>query len=129
MDIIIALSHCGIERDTEIAQEGGSDLDIIVGGHSHSLLLNGALPIGSRPAHGVYPIAVKQSNGHQVLIVQASAFTQYVGDLVVRFDAKGEVFDWIGNPVYLDESISKGNFKYICDDICRVIIYLFRFAS
>lgn len=108
VDIIIVLSHCGIERDTEIAHEGGTDIDIIVGGHTHTLLYNGTPPQASKPVYGDYPVVVRQTSGHRVLVVQASAFTQYVGDLVVRFDAKGEIFDWIGNPVFISSNISKG---------------------
>lgn len=113
MDIIVGLSHCGIERDTEIAQESGPDLDIIVGAHSHTLLYNGATPTGSKPAHSGYPLVVRQSSGHRVLIVQASAFTQYVGDLTVRFDEKGEIFDWSGNPVFLDRDIPMGSLNKV----------------
>jgi 5'-nucleotidase len=42
VNIIIVLSHCGIDRDREIARFGGPDIDIIVGGHSHSFLWTGS---------------------------------------------------------------------------------------
>lgn len=38
IDIIVVLTHCGIERDREIARLAGPNIDIIVGGHSHSFL-------------------------------------------------------------------------------------------
>ncbi|CRL07277.1 CLUMA_CG020256, isoform A [Clunio marinus] len=38
VDIIIVLSHCGLVIDREMAINGGSDIDVIVGGHSHTLL-------------------------------------------------------------------------------------------
>ena len=38
VNIIVVLSHCGVDRDREIATLGGPDIDIIVGGHSHSFL-------------------------------------------------------------------------------------------
>jgi 5'-nucleotidase len=38
IDIIVVLTHCGIERDREIAKLAGPNIDIIVGGHSHSFL-------------------------------------------------------------------------------------------
>lgn len=41
VDIIIVLSHCGIETDRVIAAEGGPNIDVIVGGHSHTFLYSG----------------------------------------------------------------------------------------
>lgn len=38
IDIIVVLTHCGLERDREIAKMAGPNIDIIVGGHSHSFL-------------------------------------------------------------------------------------------
>lgn len=37
-----------------------------------------------------------------------------MGDLQVIFDGKGEVSQWRGNPIYLDQTIEEGNFL---DDI------------
>jgi 5'-nucleotidase/UDP-sugar diphosphatase len=37
-DLIIVLSHLGIERDRELAQAIGNKIDLIVGGHSHTRL-------------------------------------------------------------------------------------------
>jgi len=40
VDILIALGHAGYERDQAIAAEV-LNLDLVVGGHSHSLLYSG----------------------------------------------------------------------------------------
>lgn len=40
VNIIIGLGHSGIERDQEIAKEV-EDIDLIVGGHSHTFLYTG----------------------------------------------------------------------------------------
>lgn len=40
--IIIALGHSGIDRDKEIAK-AIPELDIVIGGHSHTLLYNGEI--------------------------------------------------------------------------------------
>lgn len=42
VDIIIALSHAGLDVDREVAA-AVSDVDVIVGGHSHSFLFSGKL--------------------------------------------------------------------------------------
>nr|XP_017036139.1 apyrase isoform X1 [Drosophila kikkawai] len=103
-NIIIVISHCGYEVDKEIAANAGDWIDVIVGSHSHTLLYTGTPPSGSTPA-GPYPTEVVHSSGHRVLIVQASAYARYVGNLVVYFDDNGDVLDFEGNPLYMDQSV------------------------
>lgn len=105
VDIIIVLSHCGLVIDREMALQGGSAIDVIVGGHSHTLLHTGTPVPGPDTSDDVYPIVYEQGNGHKVLIVQASAYTKYIGDLVVYFDDQGEAQSWEGNTIFLDNSI------------------------
>ncbi|XP_045539153.1 apyrase [Papilio machaon] len=106
VDIIIVLSHCGLEIDKQIAREHGKHVDIIVGGHSHSLLWNGPAPSGEK-VEGSYPVFIETSKEkkHQVLIVQASAFTKYMGNLTVYFDYLGRYVKWEGGPIFLDRSV------------------------
>ncbi|XP_049699209.2 apyrase [Helicoverpa armigera] len=106
VDIIILLSHCGLEIDKEIAKDFAEHIDIIVGGHTHSLLWNGDAPSGE-PVAGPYPVFIESTENkkHQVLIVQASAFTKYMGNLTVYFDFRGDYVKWEGNPLFLDRSI------------------------
>lgn len=107
VDIIVVLSHCGLVIDREMAAKGGSNIDVIVGGHSHTFLYNGTEMPGPDAAADSYPILVEHSDGHKVLIVQASAYAKYVGDLTVYFDSKGELQVWEGNPIFLDNSIEE----------------------
>lgn len=45
----------------EIAEHGGPYIDIIVGGHSHTLLFNGDVPPNTQFVPlGPYPVVVKQ---------------------------------------------------------------------
>ncbi|CAH2238890.1 jg13698 [Pararge aegeria aegeria] len=105
VDIIIVLSHCGLEIDKKIAKDCGEYVDIIVGGHSHSLLWNGPAPSGEAVA-GPYPVFVESSANkkHKVVIVQASAFTKYMGNLIVYFDYRGNYVKWEGGPIFLDRN-------------------------
>ncbi|KAG8040030.1 hypothetical protein G9C98_001783 [Cotesia typhae] len=89
VDIIIVLSHCGLPVDRKIAANCPL-VDVIVGGHSHSFL---------------YSVVITQASNRTVLIVQAAAFTKYLGNLTVWFNEEGEVEDWEGNPIVLDETI------------------------
>lgn len=104
VDIIVVLSHCGLVIDREMALLGGTNIDVIVGGHSHTFLYNGTDP-GPDKASDTYPILVQQTPNHKVLIVQASAYAKYVGDLTVYFDETGELQEYEGNPIFLSNDI------------------------
>ncbi|CAG9104866.1 unnamed protein product [Plutella xylostella] len=106
IDIIILLSHCGLIVDKKIAKEAGEHIDVIVGGHSHSLLWSGTPP-SPELAQGPYPVVVSPDSapGHKVVIVQASAYSKYLGNLTVFFDDEGEVQHFEGTPVFLNRSI------------------------
>ncbi|XP_037872184.1 apyrase isoform X1 [Bombyx mori] len=123
VDIIILLSHCGLEVDKQLAREHGKYIDIIVGGHSHSLLWNGPAPSGEEVA-GPYPVFVENSadEKHKVLIVQASAFTKYMGNLSVYFDYKGDYVQWEGGPVFLNRSIPEDeNIKAKLEPYAKIV--------
>ena len=49
-----------------------------------------------------------QPSGKKVPVVQAYAFSKYLGMLSVTFDDNGEVLEWDGNPILLDGSIPQG---------------------
>lgn len=104
VDIIIVLSHCGLDIDREIAQHGGP-IDIIVGGHSHSFLFSGENPPGPDNPVATYPTIEKQENGHEVLIVQASAYTKYLGDITLYFDEFGKIQSFEGAPIFLGHDV------------------------
>lgn len=111
VEIIIVLSHCGLETDYRIAKETAQWIDVIVGGHSHSFLYtvkDGDAAPGPDKVKDVYPAVVESQDGHKVLIVQASARMKYVGDLTVHFDENGHIVSWEGAPIYLDHDIKQG---------------------
>jgi 5'-nucleotidase len=95
IDKIIVLSHSGLSVDRRVA-EGTTGVDVIVGGHSHSLMgdMEGAV--------APYPLAV---NGVQ--IVQAYAYGKYLGELTVTFDDAGVVTAASGAPRLLDASVAE----------------------
>lgn len=80
--IIIALGNSGYKRDQEIA-ENCLGVDIVVGGHSNTFLFTGPPPHDEKP-EGNYPTVVTRSNGQQVPVVQAYAFSKYLGKLDVE---------------------------------------------
>ncbi len=59
-NIIILLSHLGLREDREVAETMSSEIDIIIGGHSHSMLPDGEWV-------------------EKVLIAQAGDYAQHIG--------------------------------------------------
>ncbi|CAH0389041.1 unnamed protein product [Bemisia tabaci] len=107
VDLVVAVSHTGYEKDKVIAES--LDADIIVGGHSHTLLYTGTPPLPGDKPQGLYPTVITQESGRQTLIVQASAYSKYLGYLKVQFEKKNgrmQVKSWEGNPILLDETVS-----------------------
>lgn len=97
---IILLTHIGIEADT-IVGESVSGVDIIVGGHSHTMLSN-----AYTGASGRYPIVLESASGEPVLMVQAASRTQYLGRLDVQFNADGILTNWNGDIILLSKYIA-----------------------
>ncbi|KPJ12888.1 5'-nucleotidase [Papilio machaon] len=107
VNIIIVLSHCGLDIDREIALHGGPHIDIVVGGHSHTLLYNGVPPESSGfVAQEPYPVLVEQQT-RKVLIVQAAAHTQYLGEIKLFCDDDGNLLRWEGNPHFIGNEIEQ----------------------
>ncbi|MBI9106240.1 MAG: bifunctional metallophosphatase/5'-nucleotidase [Spirochaetales bacterium] len=93
IDIIILLSHNGFTHDQAIAA-GLDGIDVIVGGHSHTQLLGDD-----------YPAVVQSAGDEPVLIVQASEYNTYLGNLTVVFNEAGVPVSWWGAPVKMTASI------------------------
>lgn len=78
--IIIAMGHSGYEKDQEIAKECPL-VDVVVGAHSHTFLYSGTPPDPNDIPLGPYPTVVQQKSGKNVPVVQAYAFSKYLGKL------------------------------------------------
>uniref|UniRef100_A0A182P8Z7 Apyrase n=1 Tax=Anopheles epiroticus TaxID=199890 RepID=A0A182P8Z7_9DIPT len=103
--ILIALGHSGLERDKEIAAQC-PDVDLVIGGHSHTFLYSGAAPDVEEPA-GPYPVMVKNAAGKEVPVVQAYAYTKYLGYLHLQFDAEGNLIELDGTPLLLNGTVER----------------------
>ncbi|NOD98830.1 multifunctional 2',3'-cyclic-nucleotide 2'-phosphodiesterase/5'-nucleotidase/3'-nucleotidase [Ruegeria sp. HKCCD6228] len=95
VNIIIALNHVGLAKDLEIAEQVPG-LDLVVGGHSHTLLSN-----TQEGAAGSYPMMVGD-----VPIVQAYAYSKYLGEITLTFDDDGNLISAEGEPILLDASVT-----------------------
>ena len=87
VSIIIATGHAGYDIDLKMAAEI-EELDLVVGGHSHTFLFTGDdKPEGSiEHVEGDYPTYVKQANGRVVPVVQVYCYSKYLGHLELNFD-------------------------------------------
>ncbi|XP_061379082.1 protein 5NUC-like isoform X5 [Danaus plexippus] len=103
VNIIIGLGHSGYLKDLEIAKKVDG-LDLIIGGHTNTFLWNGTVP-DSEKSLGPYPTYVVQSSGKLVPVVQAYAYTKYLGKLHMVFNSKGELLSADGRPILLDKTV------------------------
>lgn len=89
---IIALTHVGLNKDLEIAA-AVPGIDVVIGGHSHTRMLNDGESLAYPQMVGDTPVA------------QAYAYSKYIGKLTVTFDDAGNVTAAGGDPILLDASV------------------------
>ncbi len=92
---IIVLSHSGYNTDLRIA-ENTTGVDVIVGGHSNTLLGD------MEGAAGAYPTMVGDT-----AIVQAYAYGKFLGELNVTFDDAGVITEAVGQPLIMDAAVTE----------------------
>lgn len=96
---VIVLSHLGYVQDQALAA-AVDGISAIIGGHSHTLMSNsvdGAVP---------YAGLVQAPSGRAVPIMQAFAFSRFMGDVVLEFSEDGAVIAAEGDTVLLDASFA-----------------------
>jgi len=88
-NLIVLLSHNGVEEDREFAKKFYGDLDIIIGGHSHTPIYKPVIENG-------------------VIICQAGSYGKFLGKLDLKVDIeKDTVISYFGklNETVLDSAI------------------------
>lgn len=93
VDMILVLSHMGLKEDLELA-ELVADIDLVIGGHSHSLL--------------IAPVVMRTSRGQQVVINQAYEKDEYIGEVVMAFSPSSKKWRLVSGKLNrLDKSVAK----------------------
>merc|ERR1711892_250773 len=97
VEVIIALGHSGYEIDIQLAQNI-PELDLVVGGHSHTFLYTKKDPNEEYPSievpSGDYPTYVTNLNSSKVIpVVQAFCYTKYLGHINLNFGPDGDLLD------------------------------------
>jgi len=92
---IVVLSHSGYNVDKRVA-ENTTGVDVIVGGHTNTLLgdMDGA--------EGPYPTMVGDT-----AIVSAYAYGKFLGELNVLFDDEGNIKEASGAPIIMDAAVTE----------------------
>lgn len=96
---VILLSHLGTPLDEKVAAEVPG-IDAIIGGHTHDLFSNTDPKAPFR-----YPVMVTGPGGVAVPIVQAGAYSKYLGHETLVFDDAGKLISATGDTVLLDASV------------------------
>ncbi|KAJ4299300.1 hypothetical protein N0V90_004544 [Kalmusia sp. IMI 367209] len=91
---IAAITHIGYDKDQELAK-ATSGLQLIMGGHSHTLLGN------MTGAEGTYPTITTNKDGDEVFIVTAYRWGEYVGYIDVTYDPSGKILAYHGAPIHI----------------------------
>jgi len=91
---IVALTHIGYEKDIELAK-ATTDIALVIGGHSHTLLEN------SPNATGPYPTIVDNAAGDEVFVVTSYRWGERIGYIDVELDSRGRIVSYEGAPIRL----------------------------
>ena len=89
VDKVVVVTHIGYSEDQAMVARL-RDVDLVVGGHSHTPLGTPDLP-GWEKSNGSYPTLVKDLKGVEVPIVQAYEWGKVLGNIQIEFDGKGRV--------------------------------------
>lgn len=115
---IVLLTHVGLGNDLELA-ERINGVDLIIGGHSHSVLGEISLHEPLQGQHP-YPIVVEKEGDTRTLVVQAWEWGKVLGKIEVEFDEDGNVTNWSENGLMsVDASIPE-------DPVVATMIEAFR---
>ncbi len=103
---IVLLSHRGYQADVALAAKVDG-IDLIVGGHTHTLLGDPAkLDKTLGAPMGPYPTVIGTPNGGKTLVVQNFEFGRNLGKIDLTFNDKGEVAVFEGHPVFVDKNLA-----------------------
>jgi 2',3'-cyclic-nucleotide 2'-phosphodiesterase (5'-nucleotidase family) len=92
-DLIVALTHLGLEEDIMLAEKV-PEIDLICGGHSHNFMKKDE------------EIIVSHANGRKTLIIHSGARGEYLGKLDMLVD-RGNIISHSWNPVRITTKIKQ----------------------
>uniref|UniRef100_V5H262 5'-nucleotidase n=1 Tax=Ixodes ricinus TaxID=34613 RepID=V5H262_IXORI len=105
VDFFVVISHVGFEMDKKIAAQV-EEIDLVVGGHTNTFLYTGKSPRPEDRVEGEYPTIVTRDSG-KALVVQDYWAGKYLGHLQLEFDKDGNLKNWSGNPILMDNTTAE----------------------
>merc|ERR1719431_709470 len=117
--IVIGVGHYGYQEDKDMAEL--VDLDVIIGGHSHTLLytadmdglFDGLDPADEAKVMGQYPTVLRNVADRPIPICHAFEYGKYLGHIDFTFTLNEDRFminseaDFVGKPIILDASVAE----------------------
>ena len=101
---IVLLTHVGYEDEQQLARSL-HNVDVIVGGHSHTLLGSTTAP-GWPQSRGPYPTVIDNPDHGKTVVVQSWEGEKVLGRVQVTFDSRGRVKKWsTSQPIIVDEAV------------------------
>lgn len=90
-DLVVAVTHIGVVKQNEKTTDyelaaASRDIDIIIGGHSHTAILPGE--------EGPYPSIVPNAEGRPVLVAQTGKYGRNLGYIAIDLDDTGDARDF-----------------------------------
>jgi len=105
IDKFILLTHFQYDNDQNLASQL-TDVDVIVGGDSHTLL--GDFSDFGVSSSGDYPTVVTNADGDKTCVVQAWQYSQIVGELKIDWNKDGTIAECSGTPhLLLGDTITR----------------------
>ncbi|WP_036593187.1 bifunctional metallophosphatase/5'-nucleotidase [Ottowia thiooxydans] len=92
---IVLLTHMGYDADKAIAPKL-TDVDVIIGGDSHTLLGDFTAQGSGYSTSGAYPTKVTNKDGKPVCIGHAYEYSKAMGEMRVSFNEYGEITSCAG---------------------------------
>lgn len=109
---VIAITHQGYNNDIETCRNV-KEIDIIIGGHSHTNL-----------NEGQYPVKVTRDDGSVCWVTQTYAHGRYIGVLDINFDENGKVL--LNSHAYIPVDF---RVKYDPEVLLKVQLYNYQVAK
>jgi 5'-nucleotidase len=97
---IILLTHLGVSDELPLMEQL-ENIDVVLGGHSHTLYSN-----TYRAASDRYPLTFTSASGEPIYYAQAFANNLYLGRLDLVFDANGVITSASGDTILLSRYIT-----------------------
>ncbi|QTD46721.1 bifunctional metallophosphatase/5'-nucleotidase [Ottowia testudinis] len=97
---IVLLTHQGYDADKKLAAQL-TDVDVIIGGDSHTLLGDFSALGSGYASSGAYPTQATNKDGKPVCIGQAWEYSKAIGEMRVSFNDQGEVTACAGQAALL----------------------------